>query len=238
MKQNLTAMCMVCISLLLVSCVFAENQGVVKETRPVAPFNSIRVSSGIFLYLVQGTENSAVVEADESIIDRVVVESTNGDLRISYNQAKGLFRRNPNRGKISVYVTFTRLEALQASSGAQVQSEGMLLLDVLQLTSSSGAACRLEADCYSLNMEASSGGHINLKGAVRELTAKASSGAHINAVDLVAEEVSAEASSGGHINVFCTSEVVASASSGGHVNVYGEGLMRSVSQSSGGSVKR
>lgn len=229
---------MVCISLLMVSCVFAESQGVVKETRPVAPFNSIRVSSGIFLYLTQGTENSALVEADESVIDRVVVESINGNLRISYNQPRGLFRSNPNRGKISVYVTFTRLEELQASSGAQVQSEGALLLDVLQLSSSSGAACRLEAECFSLKMEASSGGHINLKGAVKELSAKASSGAHINASEMIADEVTVEASSGGHVNVFSTSEVVASASSGGHVNVYGEGLMRSVSQSSGGSVKR
>ncbi|MCA1744327.1 MAG: DUF2807 domain-containing protein [Bacteroidales bacterium] len=224
---------------LLSSCVYAGSEGTQKETRNLAPFSEVKVSTGVQLFLTQGDENLAIVEADGSIIDNVVVESKNGVLEIYYKSSGwNLFGRNLRHGEIKVLLTFTRLEALKASSGSSVHSQNALELGNFDLSVSSGASSSLSLDAIKVSMDASSGANIKMKGSGEFVYAEASSGANIKANDFTARSGEARASSGGSVNIYVDGDVDAKASSGGSVTVYGEAMLRNIEQSSGGSVHK
>lgn len=224
---------------LLSSCVYADSEGIQKETRSLAPFTEIKVSTGVQLFLTQGDENVAIVEADGSIIDNVIVESKNGVLEIHYKSSGwNLFGRNLRHGEIKVLLTFTRLEALKASSGSSVHSQNFLELDHFDLSVSSGANSSLSLSAAKVNMDASSGANIKMNGSAQLIYAEASSGANIKANDLTAQTGEVRASSGGNVQVYVDGDVDAKASSGGSVTVFGNAVLRNIEQSSGGSVNK
>ena len=224
---------------LLSSCIYADGEGIQKETRKLAPFSEVKVSAGVQLFLTQGDENVAVVEADGIVIDNVVVESKNGVLKISYKSSGlNLFGMNMRHDKIKVFLTFTRLEALRASSGSGVYSQHELNLDNFNLSVSSGANSSLSVSASEVSMDASSGANIKMNGSAQLIYAEASSGANVKASDLVARSGEARASSGGSIQIYVDGELDAKASSGGSVTVYGDAVLRNIEQSSGGSVNK
>ncbi|WP_062128548.1 head GIN domain-containing protein [Geofilum rubicundum] len=222
---------------LLSSCVYAGSEGIQKETRKLAPFSEVKVSTGVQLFLTQGDENMALVEADGSIIDNVVVESKNGVLEIYYKSTGwNLFGRNLRHGEIKVLLTFTRLEKLKASSGSSVHSQHVLNLGDFDLSASSGANSSLELSARRVSMDASSGANVKVKGTADSIYAEASSGANVKASDFVALAGAARASSGGSVKIYVDGDVDARASSGGSITVFGDAALRNVEQSSGGSV--
>jgi formylmethanofuran dehydrogenase subunit C len=205
----------------------------------LAPFSEVKVSAGVQLFLTQGNENLAVVEADGSVIDNVVVESKDGTLEIHYKSSGwSLFGKNMRHGEIKVLLTFTRLEALKASSGSSVFSQHTLELDDFDLSVSSGASSSMTLDGAKVSMDASSGANINMSGSAQSVYAEASSGANIKANDFLALSGEARASSGGSVKIHIDGNADAKASSGGSITILGDANLRNIEQSSGGSVNR
>lgn len=216
----------------LTSCAFA--QGIQQEDRQVAPFNGIKVSTGITLYLMQGEENKVVVKADGSVIENVITETKDGTLRI-YLSGRRIFRLNSSP---EVYVTFSWINAIDASSGSEVIGQNTFMVDKLTLENSSGSTSHFEVECRDLEMHASSGSTIRLSGSALNLIAKSSSGSTIKSQELKVVNASLEASSGATIHVGVSGELEAAASSGGSITYYGEAIPKLLRQSSGGDIRK
>lgn len=207
------------------------NGKIAKETREVRSFTGINASSGINVYLFQGTENKVVVEADENLLDCIVTKVEGNVLKCSVNCN---IRRS---SKLNVYVNFTDLSSISASSGASVYGETLIVTDQLRLNSSSGADIKVETIAGNINANTSSGAGIVLKGKAGNFEGVASSGANIKAKDLEANSGKFNASSAGDITVTISDKIDAKASSGGNIVYFGEPKREHVNASSGGSVR-
>ncbi len=232
MKRTGIILMLIAFTLSIMGCLFA--QGVEKQIRDVAPFNGVKVGSGITLYLTQGEENKVTVEADGSIINDLVTKTEDGVLRI-YIKTKRLLRL---KSSPEVYVTYSWLNSIEASAGAEVNGQNTVISDKLVVETSSGATATLEVECRDLEMYASSGSTIKLTGATLNLIAKASSGSTIKSRDLKSVNARLEASSGSDIQVHVSGELEASASSGAGIQYYGEAIPKLLRQSSGGDIKK
>ena len=86
MKKNsflLTPIILALLSSSIMSCVYSTNLGpTTDEERKVGRFDGIKVSTGIDVYLNQGSSESVLVKASEDIIDDVVTEVDNGVLKV------------------------------------------------------------------------------------------------------------------------------------------------------------
>ena len=66
------------------------NGNVTKEERTVnQEFDKVRGSSGIDVYLTEGSENKIVVEADENLLEIIETNISNGKLTIKANKNIG-----------------------------------------------------------------------------------------------------------------------------------------------------
>lgn len=191
------------------------NGNVITEERPVSDFHEVKGSSGLDVYLTEGSQAKIVVEADENLMELIETEITNGKLHIKTT-------KNIGRSKAKkIHVTYTSLNKIAASSGADIVANSVVKSEVLTLDTSSGADMEIEILAKEVYAETSSGSDMKVSGKATSLKAKASSGSELNAKDLLVLNCNAGASSGADITVNVQERLEAEASSGGDVNYYG-----------------
>ncbi len=207
------------------------NGNVISEDRTISSnFDVIKVQQGINLYLTQGNKTEINVEADENILDLLITEVKNGELKV-------YFDKNVNRAKKrNVYLTTNTIAKIKTSSGASVKSENTLQVTSLDLDSSSGSSIKIHVNATEITSESSSGSDIDIFGNTETFSANASSGSSIDADELEAVDVYAKVSSGANINVNVTGKLTAKASSGGDIDYEGNPKDVNKDTSSGGSV--
>lgn len=189
------------------------------DKRNVRGFHAVETSAGIQVVLTKGDkEELAVTASHPEMLEKVkTVVSSNGTLRIT-RETNWRFWENTRNWKIVVYVSYTELDGLAASSGGSIQAKDVRLE-------------RLKADV-------SSGGSISISGNASALNVEGSSGGMFRGYDLNVTNCKADVSSGAGVQVQVSKEISAEASSGGYVRFKGEGLIRNINVSSGGSIKR
>jgi hypothetical protein len=184
--------------------------------REVGRFHAIEVSTGIEVLITEGNEEALAVSApDQKWLDRLKTEVSGGVLRIYLENTWDW--NVPKNWKFTVYVSYTQLDELKASSGASIKGDVKLA---------------------SLKAKQSSGGFVVLKGEVDKLTVNASSGGFFRGYELSTNYLVADVSSGGGVQVTVNKEVEAEASSGGYVSYKGNAVIRGINVNSGGSVKK
>lgn len=207
------------------------NRNVVTETRTVKDdFTKIKVSTGLDLYLTQGSSEEIIVEADENLQDIIITEVNKGILSIYADQ--NIWRAKSRK----IYVTVKSLEALTATSGSDVYAEETLNVNDIKISATSGADIRISLNADTVETSSTSGSDIAISGVANNHISKATSGASIDAYQLESKNVTVKVSSGADINIYASESINAKASSGGDIDFKGSPKQINKKSSSGGSV--
>ena len=207
------------------------NSNVVTADRSTSQkFTKIKVSTGLDLYLSQGTKNKVTLEADENLHDIIITEVNDGVLKI-YSE-KNIWQAKARK----VYVTVKNLEGLTATSGSDVYTEDVLKVETIKVSATSGADIRIALDADTVETSATSGSDIRISGTANNHTSRANSGASIEAYKLISKNATVNVSSGADINIYASESINAKASSGGDIDFKGNPREINKKSSSGGSV--
>lgn len=199
---------------------------------PNTGFDSIRASSGINVVLSQGPF-AVKAEAPEGNLDKILVEQTGNELRVSRKMEFTWFGGN---GHYVVNVTAPGITAVDVSGGADLETE-RLEGARLSLTASGGGD--IEARGLKVTMlaaSASGGGDIDAEGTCGTATVDTSGGGDFNGKRLDCATVTASADSGGDIEIGASVSATGKASGGGDVRFIGSPATVNRDESSGGDV--
>ena len=207
------------------------NRNVVSEDRTISDnFDEIKVQQGIQLFITQDNTTKIKIEADENIIDLLITEVKDNELKI-------YFEKNVNKAKSrNVYLTANEISKIRTSSGAMIKTENTLETNTLELDSSSGSSIKVTVNASEIISSSSSGSNIHVYGKTKSFSASASSGSSIDADKLETINTTAKVSSGANIDVNVSGKLVAKASSGGSIDYEGNPTEVNKDTSSGGSV--
>ena len=217
MKKWIFTIAVVLITLVAVNAqkmVYDENA----QKREIKSFHALETSSGIEVIISKGDkEELAVTVGDKKYLDEVRTVVENGVLKISRKSNWSVWK-NWKNWKVKVYVSYSRLDEIKATSGGSIN----------------GTDLKLDKLFAHMN----SGGIINLSGTVESLNIDGNSGAQFKGFSLQTVNCKVDVSSGAGIQISVSKEISAKANSGGFVRFKGEGLIRDINVNSGGSVKR
>lgn len=205
---------------------------VVKKTRTAEACSGVRVSTGIDVYLSQGSKPSLEVEADENLHEYIVTEYKNGVLNV-YTDAN---IRSADAKK--VYVTMPEVTTLSTSSAGDIIGQTPVKTDDLKLNSSSAGDIKIEVYAKRIEASISSSGDVTLEGEADVLDAGLSSAGDLNAFNLKVKEADVSASSAGNADVYVTERLTARSSSAGDVNYKGDPKYVDAHSSSAGGVHK
>ena len=201
-------------------------------------FTAISVTDGIDLFLTQGTTESVSVSAsEEKYLEKLKTVLENGTLKIYYER-NGINIGINGKKKLTAYVTFKSLQKLQSSAGSDVFAKTDIEVSDLEMKLSSGSHFNGKITAKSLTVDQSSGSGVIITGKSDKLTIDCNSGAEFKGYGFEVEECNAKVSSGAGVHITVNKELVAKASSGGGIRYKGKGMIKDISISSGGKVKK
>jgi hypothetical protein len=208
------------------------------EVRTVSGFTAIDVSGAIDLYLSQGKEEAVAVSASsEEIRSRIKTEVSNGVLRI-YFDGKGLNWKRWGNNRMKAYITFIRLNRIEASGACNVKTTDPIQQPELKLEMSGASDFTGEVKLEKLRLDASGASNIQLKGTTTSVIVDASGASVIKCYDLQSETAKVNASGASSIRITVNKELSADASGGSTLFYKGTGLIRDISSSGGASIKK
>ncbi len=206
-----------------------DPDAVLRET--TGSFTSIKVSSGIHVYLSKGeVEVLAVSASDEKHRDAIKTEIINGVLHVFAGERI----RYAGSAKINVYIAYKNLEQLQASGAADILVAGLMELPLLNVQLSGASQLRGQINIGELNMKLSGASEVKLTGSVKNINIESSGASDVKSYDLIAENCNVKASGASDVNITVTKELAANASGASNIFYKGTGELK-IKQSSGAS---
>ena len=209
------------------------------EKRTVGSFHGIDVATGIKLTLTKGaTEEVAVSASEKEFRDKIVTEVVNGILKIHYETKTGAINRRNESKNLKAYVSYKSLDLLYVTTGAEVNIEGILEAQKLELKANTGVLVEGEINIGSLNVYQNTGSKITLSGKVDNLEADGDTGSKFMGENLSTNTCSVEMSTGAGIYISVEKELNVKANTGGYIKYKGNAGVREVKTNTGGSVSK
>jgi hypothetical protein len=203
---------------------------VVKKERNTGSFTGVKVSTGIDVFLSQGSNISIEVEADENLHEYIITE-VQGDVLHVYSDA------NIRKARMKrVYVTLKDVNYLSTTSAGDMIGETPVRTDDLKLNASSAGDIKLEVYAKNVEADISSSGDMTLTGEADMLEGDLSSAGDLNAYNFKVREADISVSSAGNADIYVTERLRARASSAGDINYKGNPKYLDAHSSSAGSI--
>jgi len=207
------------------------NGHVVDETRDLSGFTGVHVSSGIDVYLSQGSNFEVKVEADENLQEVILTEVEGNQLVVKTDRVN---IRNAKSKK--VHVTLPDLKTLKISSAGDCVGQNPFSCEDLRISISSAGDLKLEVEAQRIDLDISSSGDASLSGSAEVFDVTLSSAGDLNAFDLIAGKVDVNVSSAGDARVHATEEISMNASSAGNIYYKGDARVLNSQSSSAGNI--
>jgi len=192
-----------------------EGSGnVITKDIPVKSFNDL-TSHGVFsLQLSQGDKEAVKIEAEDNLIDLIIVENEGSTLKISMTKDVNI----NSKKKMIVYVTFKNLKSMYLSMVGGTSSEEQLKFSDLKFKNQSVGSVNLDMALQSLHLENESVGTLKLKGSADNAVIKSNSVGSIQAGDFVVQKLEVDNNGIGSATVNAEKELKVSDSFLGKVN--------------------
>ena len=209
------------------------------EKRTVGSFHGIEVATGIQLTLTKGaTEEVAVSASEIEFRDKIVTEVVNGVLKIHYETKTGAVNRKNENKKLKAYVSYTSLDLLHVTTGAEVNLDGVLEATTLELKANTGGLVKGEINIGTLNVDQNTGSRITFTGKVDKLEAEGDTGSKFQGENLTTNTCIVEMSTGAGIYISVEKELNVKANTGGYIKYKGNAGIREIKTNTGGTVSR
>ncbi len=166
--------------------------------------------------LVQGNEESVIVDAAPDVAALIVTKVEGGTLKIYPDH------KLKHSGKIAITVNFKNLKSIDCSGAIEIKSAGALKFDELSFDASGACKANMEITATSLDVDISGAGTIIFTGRVPKVDLDISGAGKFMASALVAEDYEIDISGSGHAEVNATKVLDVEVSGAGKVKYSGD----------------
>ena len=188
--------------------------------------------TAVDIILSQGSAQSVIVEADENLMSLIQTEVFGNTLKIDTKKPV----RDPK--SLKVFITVTDLKKIEVSGAVDLESQGKLTLNDLNIQISGATEAVLNLAVQTLNIGSSGGSELTLAGMANKMNVDVSGAVEIHAFDLMTEITSLDISGAGEAEIYVTKELYADISGAASVRYKGDPPKVDSSVSGAGSIKK
>ncbi|MBS7564131.1 DUF2807 domain-containing protein [Mucilaginibacter sp. Bleaf8] len=203
------------------------------QDRRLSGFNAVSVAGSFDVYIKQGSTESVKVEADDDVIDRIVTEVKDGELRISTKKSSSDWGFNWGSKKRVVYVTVKDVNSISLSGSGDVYFKDGIRASKLQVRLSGSGDISGKIDVGTLESSIAGSGDITLSGRAQSSSISVAGSGDFTGRDLVTNSTTVKVVGSGDARVNANQQLNASIAGSG--DVYYTGSVKQVSTSKSGS---
>ena len=192
-----------------------EGSGkVITKEIPVKSFDQLTAHGVFSLHLSQGDKESVRIEAEDNLIDLIMVKNEGTSLEVEMKKDVDINTKK----KMIVYVTFKNLKSMYLGMVGGTSSDEQLKFADLKFKNQSVGSVNLDMALQSLNLENESVGTLRLKGKAENAVIKSNSVGSVQAGDFVVQKMEIDNNGVGSATVNAEKELKVSDSFLGKVN--------------------
>ncbi|HYH14460.1 MAG TPA: head GIN domain-containing protein [Flavisolibacter sp.] len=194
------------------------NGNITTEQRNIADFNAIEVQGSINVYVSQGSNYAVRVEAEENLMEYVVVEKDGEELEVRFKRNTNIRTKRP----VNVYVTAPSYTNLAVSgSGNLISQTKITHPSQLDIDIAGSGDANLEVDAPTINAEISGSGSAILKGTTRTFNGEIGGSGELRAYNLLSERSDIDIAGSGDAEVFASKQLDVQVAGSGNINYKG-----------------
>ncbi len=214
--------------LVLTSCFCQENT----ITQELSNFDEVKVFDGISVNLIKSDANKAIVTGVNT--SKVSIVNNDGVLKIRMEIEK-IF--SGFRTFVDLYYS-DELKIIDVNEDALIQSDEVLVQDVLELKAQEGGEIDINCQTEQLLIKAVTGGDVVTKGFTDNQDIQINTGGTYNGKEFKSSFTTITVNAGGQAHVYATKYVKAVVKAGGKVKVYGDPEKMDEKTVLGGTIER
>ncbi len=225
-------------SLLFTSCHLGGDRirgnGTIKtESRNAGVFSIVDVSGNIEVHVKQDSAFSVRVEADENLMEYIVIRTDGGRLVIQPKEHSNL----SGSKAIKVYVSAPVFKKLEASGASDIVSDNLLSSESIDIDVTGASSVKLEIKSPRVSADVTGASSVFLTGQTKDLSLDGQGASHLRCYQLLSENADVDVSGASSSEVFASVNLKADAS--GASNIKYKGAAKHTGSASGaGSITR
>lgn len=179
-----------------------KGSGKIKtETRKTGEFTKLEISGGFNVTLKQDSSQSLTINADDNLLEYIQTDVSGSTLEIKNK------RNICGSNEITLVVGVRNLEALKASGGIEVKSDGRINTKDLEMQLA--GATKIELDLSATNVRAKGSGatELDLRGQAASADVRLTGSGKINALDFVVGRYNLETTGASECNINVLNEL-------------------------------
>lgn len=206
------------------------------EIRSVQPFNGIKISGGIDVYISQDKEYALGVSASEKKYrDNIITTVKDGILNIYYDDNSFSFNERKN---LRVYVSFKTLESLEASGASDVSINNVLNSENLKLVLSGASDISGKINIQNMVIDMSGASIAKIDGKIKNLKITASGASDLKNYNLVVDNCISKLSGASDLKLTVNSSLTVKASGASSFRYKGNPTVKEISESGASNVSK
>ncbi len=207
---------------LLAACSFSVIRGsgnIINENRVVNDIYAVDLSAYGELNVIQGSEESLIIQGDDNIVAHIISEVSDGRLSIRFDESWGTFY-TPSE-TLEFNLTVTNIESITFSGAGTVHANILIVDDLAIYLSGAGSISIEDLQADNLTVSLSGAGSLHIEGEVVNTALTLSGVGNFNAEDLRAENATVSLSGAGNASVWVLNNLNVHISGAGSINYYG-----------------
>ena len=186
------------------------------DKRVVTSYQGLELEGAFEVTLVQGDEESVVVDAAADVAELIITKVEGNTLRIYPD------KKLKHSGKIALTVNFKNLKSIDCSGAIEIKSTGSLKFNDLSFDASGACKANMEINATSLDVDISGAGNTTFTGKVPKVDLDISGAGKFLASTLVADDYEIDISGAGNAEVNVTKVLDVEVSGTGNVRYSGD----------------
>ena len=187
------------------------------EIRDFDPYDDISVHGSMDVSLVEGSEGSITLKAEENILEYIEVTNNNGKLRIKTKDHVNL-RPSWKKG-IHIEIPVEEVSKISLSGSGEITGALTLKTAALKLSVSGSGDIKVAADATAIKAAISGSGDIEISGKADEFDAAVTGSGDIDAKSLNANNATAHVTGSGDITAYAKNLLTVKIVGSGDVHV-------------------
>ncbi len=237
MKTQLTLMALLLGAMpLWTACDQVRGSGhVANETRNIPKFSRLEVAGSMDVYITKGTGGTALLEAEDNILQLIEMEVQNDILTVK-------FRNNVNirtHKDIKIQLTTEQLTAVEAAGSGDIKVNSHFASDQpVQLSIAGSGDMEAGFTAPEVRVSIAGAGDVDVKGETRDLKVDIAGSGNLNANELRAETADVDIAGSGNVKLLASRSIKANILGSGDVYYKGEPSINITKVGSGGVHKQ
>ncbi|MBL4678759.1 MAG: DUF2807 domain-containing protein [Mucilaginibacter sp.] len=179
-----------------------KGSGNVKtETRKTGDFTKLEISGGYKVTLKQDSSQSLTISADDNLLEYIQTNVSGNTLEIKSK------RNICGSRDITVVVGVRNLDALKASGGIEIKSDGRLNTKNFDLDLSGATKVEMDLSAAAVRAEGSGATELDLRGQAASADVRLTGSGKINALDFVVGRYNLETTGASECNINVLNEL-------------------------------